>query len=525
MTTTSCKKTSVRKVFVLYLILLCFLFSFVGISSSQPFIGDDEDYLKYVDKGNSDQFEWVVYCNDSSSYVVSVTALGFEKWGQQVSPAYFVLDEQQSYQIVSLSFDIPTFPELLQRNATILFNFRVINSSSSFTIKKNVTVHVMGISFTEKENYILNIFENRLPAPLNTTYGALIINILLWILIAWFSYFILRRFIISFTEKTKTKFDDILIEIIRRPIIILIIIYGVISSVLQLNINIGVRTNIYQIYSFIVVIIALYVALRAFNEFLDEFSRKKGGKKAPFNAVLKPVFKKIGLIIILTAGLIFALNSLGINVTALLAGAGVMGLVVAFAAQDTLSNFFSGMHLLLDRPFKIGDIILLESGEYCQVENVGMRSTKLYSIFDHELVILPNNSLANQKIINLVQPDNRIKVRLNIGVAYGSDVKKVMGILSSVSLDHENVVKDAGLEPVVRFSDFADSSLNFILIVWVDDVMNQWKVLSDLREKIDVMFKENGVEIPFPQRTVWLHHVDAKQKEPKNGKQISSKET
>ncbi|MDG6217853.1 MAG: mechanosensitive ion channel [Candidatus Thermoplasmatota archaeon] len=525
MTTTSYKKTSVRKVFVLYLILLCFLFSFVGISSSQPFIGDDGDYSKNVETGKSDQFDWVVYRNDSSSYVVSVTVSGFEKWSQQISPAYFVLDDQQPYQIVTLLFDVPLYPELSQRDAKIIFTFRVINSSSFFTITKNVAVDVSGITYSDHENFILNYFENQLPSPFNTSYGTLLINILIWVAIAWFSYFIIRRFILVFTEKTKTKFDDILIEIIRRPIIILIIIYGIISSILQLNINIGVRTNIYQIYSFIVVIIALYVALRAFNEFLDEFSRKKGGKKAPFNAVLKPVFKKIGLIIILTAGLIFALNSLGINVTALLAGAGVMGLVVAFAAQDTLSNFFSGMHLLLDRPFKIGDIILLESGEYCQVENVGMRSTKLYSIFDHELIVLPNNSLANQKIVNLVQPDNRIKVRLNIGVAYGSDVKKVMGILSSVALDHENVVKDAGLEPVVRFSDFADSSLNFFLIVWVDDVMNQWKVLSDLREKIDVMFKENGVEIPFPQRTVWLHHVDEKQKEPMNEKQPSLKET
>jgi len=523
MSTTSSKKTSIGRILTLFIILLFSVQSAVVIASSQPFIGDDGDYLKQVDTGSSDQFDWVVYRNDSSSYVVSVTVSGFEEWDQQISPAYFVLDEQQPYQIVTLLFDIPAFPELDRRDATIIFTFRLINSTSSVTITKNATVHVMGISFSEKENYILHVFENRLPAPLNTAYGALILNIFLWIVIAWLSYFFIKRFILVFTEKTKTKFDDILIEIIRRPIIILIIIYGIISSLLQLNINLGVRITIYQTYSFLVVIIALYVALRAFNEFLDEFSRKKGGKKAPFNAVLKPVFKKIGLIVILTAGSIFALNSVGIDVTAVLAGAGVVGLVVAFAAQDTLSNFFSGMHLLLDRPFKIGDIILLESGEYCQVENVGMRSTKLYSIFDHELVVLPNNSLANQKIINLVQPDNRIKVRLHIGVAYGSDVNKVKEILSSVAMEHENVIKDAGLEPVVRFSDFADSSLDFRLFIWVDDVMNQWKVLSDLREKIDILFKENNIEIPFPQRTVWLHHVEEKEKISKNDQNSSSK--
>ena len=99
--------------------------------------------------------------------------------------------------------------------------------------------------------------------------------------------------------------------------------------------------------------------------------------------------------------IIFALNASGIEITALLAGAGIMGIVIAFAAQDTLSNFFSGIHLLLDRPFKIGDVIYMEPGKYWRVINVGMRSTRLYSIFDHELVIMPNNSVANQKIINI----------------------------------------------------------------------------------------------------------------------------
>ena len=436
-----------------------------------------------------------------------------------------MLDDQKPYQIVTLCFDIPAFPELDQRNATVVFVFRVINSSSTFSITKNVTVHVKGITYTGYENFILGIFKNPLPAPFNTAYGTLLLNILIWIAIAWFIYFLIKRFILAFTQKTKTKFDDILVEIIRRPIIVLIAVYGTITSVLQLSINIGLRATIYQVYSFIVVVIGMYVAVRAFNEFLDEFSRKKGGKKTTFNAVLKPVFKKIGLVVIVTIGFIFGLNVLGINVTALLAGAGVAGLVIAFAAQDTLSNFFSGMHLLLDRPFKIGDIILIESGEYCQVENVGMRSTKLYSIFDHELIVLPNNSLANQKIINLVKPDNKIKGKLTIGVAYGSDVKRVMDILYTVAINHKNVLKEPGFEPVVRFSDFADSSLNFLLIVWIDEVLNKWQVLSDIRKEIDALFRKEGIEIPFPQRTIWLHQVDEKDEKRENDSKQSQKKT
>jgi len=510
MTNSYKKNRSLSLIFSSSLLLILILSSF-AISASQPFVGDDESYYKEVNMGETDHFNWTVYRNDSSISVVSVNVKGFEKWDQRISPSYFVLDDQVPYQIVTLTFTIPAYPELEKRDATINFTFRAINSSSTYTISKDVTVDVVGIAPTGFENYIIGVFENPFPEPFNTPFASLIVNIVIWILIAWLTYYIIKRFILVFTKKTKTKFDDILIDIIRRPIIILIAVYGTITSILQVGINIGLRATIYQVYSFIVVIIAMYVGLRAFNEFLEEFSRTKGSKKASFNAVLKPVFKKIGLIVIITAGFIFALNVLGINVTALLAGAGVAGLVIAFAAQDTLSNFFSGMHLLLDRPFTIGDIILLESGEYCQVENVGMRSTKLYSIFDHQLIILPNNSIANQKIINVVKPDNHIKGKLTVGVAYGSDIKRVMKILYDVAMQHENVLKEKAFEPVVRFTEFADSSLNFLLIVWIDDVMNQWKVLSEMRQQVDDMFRKEGVEIPFPQRTVWLHTMDKKQ--------------
>jgi small-conductance mechanosensitive channel len=477
-------------------------------ANAQPFIGDDEANEKDVHLGETGRFNWTVFRNDSLCYVVSVSVSGFEMWNQQASPSYFVLDDQQDYQIVTVSLDMPAYPEVELRNATISFVFREINSSATSIITKNVTVHVVGIFPAGNENFIFGIIENPFPSPLNIPYVVLIINILIWIGIAGLTYFFIKRFVLAFTQKTKTYFDDILIRIIRKPIILFIVVYGVIASILQLNINIGIRTTIHQVYYFIFVILGMYVSLRAFHEFLDEFSRKKHGKKDTFDTVLKPVFKKIGLIIIATAGMVFALNALGINVTALLAGAGVIGLVIAFAAQDTLSNFFSGMHLLLDRPFRIGEIILLESGEYCRVDNVGMRSTKLYSLFDHELIVLPNNSLANQKIINLVQPDVHIKVKLKIDVAYGSDVKKVMKILYDVAMKNENVVKGAGFEPVIRFSDFADSSLTFNLFVWIDDVMNQWKALSDMRQEIDAIFRKEGIEIPFPQNTVWLHHVD-----------------
>ena len=185
-----------------------------------------------------------------------------------------------------------------------------------------------------------------------------------------------------------------------------------------------------------------------------------------------------------------------------------MGLVIAFAAQDTLSNFFSGIHLLLDRPFKIGDVIHLEPEKYWRVENVGMRSTRLYSIFDHELIIMPNNAVANQKIINIVKPDAKIRKKIKVSVAYGTDLKKVSKILIEIAKNHPNVVKEKGFEPLVRLVDFGESGIDFIISLWIDEVMNQWEVLSDVRMEIDAHFKKEHITIPFPQRTVWLNQIN-----------------
>jgi small-conductance mechanosensitive channel len=474
----------------------------------KPLVGEDDVYSKDVNLGESNRFNWTVFKNSTRDYAVTVSVKGYEKWSQSVSPSYFVLDEDSPYRIVSLAFTIPDYPEKESRTATVTFHFRELNSTTIFIVEKQVSVNVVGITPGGEENTIVGGFRNPLPRPLNTPPGAFILNIVIWVVIAVLVYFFIKRILHVVSQKTKTEIDDIIIEIVRRPVLVLVLLYGIVYSVIKLNINISVKATLSQIYTFIVVIIGVYVSYRIFSEILEEITSKRGGASSTFGTVLKPVFKKIGLIVIIVGGLIYALSILGIEITAFLAGAGVAGLVIAFAAQDTLSNFFSGMHLLLDRPFKIGDIILLETGEYCRVVNVGMRSTKLYSIFDHQLIILPNNAVANQKIVNIVKPDTKIRNRVGVGVAYGSDLDKVTKILYEVVNSHPNVIKSERYEPLVRFTNFGDSSLDFMVIFWVDDVMNQWKVRSDIRNMIDARFREEGVTIPFPQRTVWLNQVE-----------------
>lgn len=501
-----------KRQLILCLIATILTFSIIQIvpgdelTKGLPIIGEDDEYMVNASIGSTHVFNWTVYKNSSQNFVVRVDVKGIREWNYQISNDYFIIDQTHPYQIMGLSIDIPQYPQIKQESAVVTFTFRPLNQTESFTIDKSISITVTGISSGE-ENSIVGGFPNPLPYPLNNAVGAFILNVCIWAAIAVLFYVFIKRFLMVFVKKTDTLLDDAIIEIIRRPALLIIIIYGGLHSIMKLDINIGLIASLNTAYMLVFVFTVIYVAYRVFDEILEELTIKKGGRFSTFGTVLKPMFRKIGLTIIIIGGVVFGLSSIGIDVTALLAGAGVAGLVIAFAAQDTLSNFFSGIHLLLDRPFRIGDVILLESGEYCRVENVGMRSTKLYSLFDHELIILPNNSIANQKIINIVKPDTRIRKTVDVGVAYGSDLDMVKKILMDVAMEHEKVVHESGFEPVVRFTGFGDSSLNFILLVWIDDVMKQWGVMSDLRSEIDHRFRENNITIPFPQRTVWLNTV------------------
>ncbi len=495
----------------LIILVLALMLVFPLISS--PISGRDvrlievDDYEKDVEMGGKGTFSWTVYnSNVSIDYSVRVRVEGFGDWEKALSESNFVVDEDIRHRTISLDVLVPEYPQKEQRSGEVTFTFTRLDDEEVFEETRTATIFVEGMLPAEDANTIFGGFSNPLPDQLNNQYGALALNLLIWMGIAAVIYFLVGPIVHKLAKKTKTNLDEILVTMIRKPVSILVFLYGVIHSILRLDIGLEIRAASYQIYSLIVVVIAVYVTYRIFDAFLEEIARTR--EETTFGQILKPIFEKLGAVVILIGGLIIGLRTMGIEITALLAGAGILGLVIAFAAQDTLSNFFSGLHLLLDRPFTIGDIILLESGEYCRIQDIGMRSTKLYNLRDHEGIVLPNNSLSNQKIVNIAQPDATIRMPIEIGVAYGSDLKKVREILFEVAEEHLHVLNDDQHQTNVRFRDFADSSLNFTLRVWVDDLVNQWNVASDLRHRIDERFREEGITIPFPQRTLWMHQAD-----------------
>ena len=220
-----------------------------------------------------------------------------------------------------------------------------------------------------------------------------------------------------------------------------------------------------------------------------------------------PLLEIIGSLLIIIFGVTNFLSTYHVDFGVLLAGVGVVGLVIALAAQDTLSNFFSGILLLLDQGFKTGDMIYFND-TYCLIREIGLRSTKIYDIVNHVMIITPNNSLANQNILNLTRPDRYYRIRIEVGVSYDSDPDQVEKLLLEVAEQNSDVEQDDPTRmPLVRFQDFGDSSLTFVLVAWINNVIKIRQINSDLHHQVFDKLKDAGVTIAFPQRDVHIHGV------------------
>ncbi len=212
---------------------------------------------------------------------------------------------------------------------------------------------------------------------------------------------------------------------------------------------------------------------------------------------------------LVTFGLIFVLfynvgGAFGIPVTAIFASAGIAGVAVALAARETLANFFGGVSIFMDRPFRAGDYIVLENGERGEVKAVGMRSTRLLTR-DDIMITIPNSVITNGKVVNQSMPYSAFRVRIKIGVAYGSDINQVESIL--MELADSNSLAIPSPEPRVRFRSFGDSSLDFELLCWAARPHDRGRLIHGLNKMIYKKFNEAGIEIPFPQRDVHLHKI------------------
>ena len=199
-----------------------------------------------------------------------------------------------------------------------------------------------------------------------------------------------------------------------------------------------------------------------------------------------------------TLALLIILSILGINLTALWAGSAALLVGVGIGLQGFFNDVISGFVLLFEGGVSVGNVLEVD-GKLVRVERIDLRSTRAVSVAG-ELIVLPNAKVAGEAVVNLSQGERAMRIRVNVGVAYGSDLELVTRLLAEAMAEQPEVLKSP--EPAVFFQEFGDSSLNFSVMGWLDDPWDRMGIQSRVRRAIDLKFRENNVTIPFPQRDV-----------------------
>ncbi len=199
-------------------------------------------------------------------------------------------------------------------------------------------------------------------------------------------------------------------------------------------------------------------------------------------------------------GTLVAVAETGLNITPLLLGAGIVGLAIAFGVQEIVANFVSGLIIMVDRPIRVGDVVEVE-GATGRVMDVGLRASTVRTL-DNVNHLIPNKLIILNRITNYSKFDPNIRLRIPIGVAYGSDMQKVKKILLGIAQKHPKVLKEPPAE--VRITEFGNSSVDFVLFAWIDDPSARFKIKDEINWEIDNQFKKNKITIPFPQVDVWM---------------------
>jgi small-conductance mechanosensitive channel len=320
---------------------------------------------------------------------------------------------------------------------------------------------------------------------------------------------VIFKLLFKWAAKTKTRLDDIIVGSFKIPSV-----YWCLAVGLYIGVNVSDLPQRYALYFgkaiYVVIILSMSVASanlagKLFRNYVQKLDLPISTTGLAYG-LIKGTILVIGFLIIL--------NALGVSITPLITALGVGGLAVALALQDTLANLFAGIQILTEKSIRVGDFVKLETGQEGYVDDITWRTTRV-RMLPNNIVVIPNSKLSQSVVTNYYLPEKRMSLLIPVGVNYSSDPEMVEKIL--VEEAKKAVGEIPGLlgnpEPFVRFiPGFGESSLDFTLICQVGEFVDQYLAQHELRKRIFKRFKEEGIEIPFPHRTVYLREEKEWQK-------------
>ncbi len=317
--------------------------------------------------------------------------------------------------------------------------------------------------------------------------------------------FLFGRMIAGVAKRSATALDDRLLRSARRPVTYALFLIGCYVAAHRLPLPSGLARRLDTALLVVGVLLVTLAMIRAWAIFIEWYARRSSTAEAGvLGPHFAPLLSKVGRAVLALLAAITILQQLGVNVASLVVSLGVGSLALGLAAQETLANLLAGFTLTLDRPFFVGDRIQLATGELGDVEIIGMRSTRLRTL-DQTIVIVPNSVLVKDRLVNLSRPTRELVVRIDVDVAYATDLARAKQVLTEVAGSCEYASPD--VPPVVIVTQFAESGVTLRVVLRARDCTEALLARSEVLEATHRRFAEVGIEIPFPVRRLIQQEV------------------
>jgi small-conductance mechanosensitive channel len=336
---------------------------------------------------------------------------------------------------------------------------------------------------------------------MNNEYFVAILIIIISFILSKVINYILKKYAEIFAKKTKTDIDDIILKIIKGPLHFFIIFIGVYIAVRSLNILVPYEQWIKGFFFTGIVFIVTLAGVKIIDLLVIRWLKvKKKFERTP------KLLSKVVNVIIYTIALLIILEYFNIKLTPIIATLGVGALAVGLALQNTLSNFFAGLHIISDRPINVGDFIELEGTQLSgYVEDIGWRSTRIRTL-PNNIIVVPNSKLAESIIINDSMPQKEMSVVVQCGVSYRDDLEKVEKVTIDAAKKIQKNIKGAvkTFVPFIRYHTFGDSNINFSVILRVEEPVAKYLVVHEFIKELKKNYDKNKIDISWPIRKVYM---------------------
>lgn len=352
----------------------------------------------------------------------------------------------------------------------------------------------------------VSIFGERLPGDIEPYFKPIVL-----LLLALLVGVLVRRLLVArlnaIAEQTENFYDDILVEVLRRKTVLWTGLIGGILAVPLLPWRASDLKNLEQILMAVFILSITVASVRAFSQTIQRYSEQSGTGVGGTTLI-----RYLGAIVLSIVGGIIILSLFDISVLPAITALGVGGLAVALAFQDTLANIFAGVFITLSKQMRVGDYVEVTAGPQGFVADISWRTTSLRTLANN-LVVIPNKKLAESVVINYNLPQTQLGVELSVSVSYDTDPARVEEILiDEVLKAHGEVPGVMNEPPPVRFAEFGESALKINFYAQIDNVEQRYAARHELMKRVYTRFRQEGIKIPFPIRTLYIHDEQSSKK-------------